>query len=176
MKRNFLLLCLCLAFAGVGMAQTGSEDENQLTEERVDTISIQKKGLGYSYTMGSRMLTGNNIASILKSNEKAYKMYKGAYWISYLSYPFAYAGGGLLGYEVADILLGKQLDTKRLAIGGACLVTAIGISSIAEWKLKKSVEKYNEGLLNPAPSPSSDDVAINFGITPSGGLGFTLTF
>ncbi|MBO7466687.1 MAG: hypothetical protein J6T94_03265 [Bacteroidaceae bacterium] len=176
MKRIFLLLSLCLAFASVGMAQTGSEDENQLSE-KVDTITILKGTLGNKYSLDGRVLSLYQLGDVLKAgNKKAYRSYIGGYALGGLSAVFAGLGGYLLFAGGMDSLLGEEVNKNVFVVGGTCLAVSIGVVSIAEWRIKKSVQKYNEGLLNPAPSPSSDDVAINFGITPSGGLGFTLSF
>lgn len=176
MKKIIMLLFVSLTFAGTSFAQTGGSTEVQSSEVENDTITYLKKGLGYSYTQGGKALNMTEIGSMLKDNEAAYKMYKGAKGVGYVSYPFAFVGGWLSGYELANLLFGKEINMTKVGIAGACVAVSVGIASIAEVKLRKSVQKYNEGLLNPAPSSSSDDVAINFGITPSGGLGFTLSF
>lgn len=176
MKRFFILLCTCMAFAGMGKAQTDGASADAMSREKADTISIQKKGLGYTYTYGSRALDASGMNSLLKADKEAYKMLKGAKVISYVSYPFAYAGGFLLGYEVANLLLRQEVNTTRLCVGGASVLAAFGISSVAEWKLKKAVLKYNQGVLNTAAPTTSGDVAVDFGFTSDGGLGFTLSF
>ena len=176
MKRIFLFLSLCLAFASVGMAQTGSEDENQLSE-KVDTITMLKSTFARYYAIDGNVLSMYKLADVLKEgNKKAYRMFLGGYTLYSTSIALAAGGGYFLGYEAVNFVSGKEVHKRVLAFGGACLAASLGINYLASKKINKSVQIYNEGLLNPAPSPSSDDVAINFGITPSGGLGFTLSF
>ncbi|MBO4443321.1 MAG: hypothetical protein J5814_00930, partial [Bacteroidaceae bacterium] len=132
---------------------------------------------GRYYSLDGEVLTMHKLADVLKKgNEKSYRMFLGGYSLYATSFVLAAGGGYFLGYEAVNYVTGKKVHKGVLAYGGVCLAASLGINPLAIKKINKSVQIYNEGLLNPAPSPSSDDVAINFGVTPSGGLGFTLTF
>ena len=86
--------------------------------------------------------------------------------------------GGVIGYPCA-VLLGWDLGSRIFGKGNAVCFgiglagTVIGsvMMSIGESQMRKSVSLYNSSLMHGTAAYN-----LNFGITNSGGVGFTLNF
>jgi len=118
------------------------------------------------------------VREMMSENDEALQEYKhgrGAFVVGQIiAYPCAF----LLGWDLGARLLGWDLGARYGKGNDVCLViglagTAVGIimALTGESQMRKSVSLYNASLMHGTTTYS-----LNFGITGSGGVGFTLNF
>lgn len=158
MKKVFLTL---IALLFVGLASVFAQTVN-------DSIAVEKNKYYYH---GLQIESMRQIKSIVANDELALKEVKKAGVAGGFGYVFAYMGGFALGWELVDIFRGN-MNPVILASGVGLTAAGLGLSYLANNKLKKGVAIYNANL---GATSYGGNVQLDFGLV-LGGVGLTLSF
>jgi hypothetical protein len=104
-----------------------------------DTIYIEKKGLGYKYTLNGKELSMNNLSDILQHNKDAIALFKQAKGTAGVANVFGFIGGFCIGY-------GLFSSIALVGIGAGILLIDIPILISAENTLKDAVLIHNNDI------------------------------
>ena len=157
--KKVLLTFVALLF--VGLASVFAQNAS-------DTIAVEKNKYYYH---GLQIESMRQIKSIVANDELALKEVKKAGVAEGFGYVFAYMGGFALGWEIVDIIRGN-MNPIILASGVGLTAAGLGLSYLANNRLKKGVAIYNANL---GTTSYGGNVQFDFGLTP-GGIGLTLSF
>ena len=131
------------------------------SELRGSWVGIFKDGRG---------LNPPQIREIMSVNEAALKHYNSGR-------TFEMVGAGLLGAGMITAVVGVLTSKDSEYLNTVAMCGAVGLAAglpvyiIGRVKIANSVRLYNAGLRN-----NSMSYQMNFGITPSGGIGVTMAF
>jgi hypothetical protein len=137
-------------------------------------IGIEKAGIGHRFYRhgGEPINSVRQLKDIIRNDKEALGQLRWATFDDVVSYFFCYAGGFALGWQLADVLLGRGFYAP-LVIGG---VASIGVgflfTYLTDRRMVKGAKIFNEHLgvtMYGAP------IELDFGLAP-GGVGLTLSF
>jgi len=137
-------------------------------------ITVNKTFLGNAYYLRDEPLTVARLGEVLKVDPAAYRYYKQAKTYNIVGSVFSGIGGGCLGWALANVIFGGE-GTKEIAlVGCGAIAVAIPFSVVAENKMSRAVNLYNEYFDGGGDSYTSYEFHV--GATSSGGLGLTVYF
>jgi len=163
-----------------GQLSKGVKQEMQKQGESVnldvykDLVILDGKIIDYDQVCS--ILTSND----LLANEKALDFYMSGYAqhragsvLLGMGATFSFVGAGF----IVPYLFNKQaiygiIGGVFLGTGLFCLIPAVSLNSSGHHKIKTAIDIYNNSI---QPKRKSD-LSLNFGVTRSGGLGFTFNF
>ncbi|MGJ8685149.1 MAG: hypothetical protein ACSHWW_11025 [Nonlabens sp.] len=126
---------------------------------------------GYKYRMGDNYLQNSELNDILVLNETAHRLFYDARQYRGISQVMGFAGGFLIGYQLGNLITGKEFNVLQGSIGAGLIGIAIPINIAQNKKIDRAVDIYNDGL------SESSTVPMELSLTTSGtGLGFSITF
>ena len=164
MKKLFISLVVLFV---VGLSCSYAQSEQY-------AIGIEKTGIGHKFYHQNGVFT-NSISQMkasVGSDKEALSQLRWATFDAGVSYVFSFAGGFALGWEIADLIMGKGINAPVL-IGG---VASIGVGSLFAYltdrRMVKGATIYNEHL---GVTSYGSPVELDFGLVP-GGVGLTLSF
>jgi len=161
MKRFFLISTLLIACYGLSIGQTSS-----------DSITMKKVFGGYQYSKANVTLTMNQLVSVMKPNEEAYKQIKSAQSNYVLATIISGAGGAFIGYPIGTAIGGGEPNWLLAGIGAGLVVISIPITQKVNEQAKQAVDIYNRGLQNTSFWYDKEIM-----LSASGnGIGFVLRF
>jgi hypothetical protein len=115
-------------------------------------------------------LTPEQVRGIMSDNSEALKLYNNGRSLVVMGYVISYPCAFLLGWDLGSRIFGKG-DGTLLTIGVTGTVTGIIIWACGGANIKKSVSLYNSSIMSNTTAYN-----LNFGVTKSGCVGFTLNF
>ena len=118
---------------------------------RSDTIRIVKKSSGYHFYRKRKELKINQLQTLLKTNDQAYKYIKSAKSSGTIATTFAYAGGFLIGWPLGTLMGGGKPNWALAGVGAGLAGISIPFSQSAMKKAKKAVREYNSTITSNAP-------------------------
>ena len=123
-----------------------------------------------SVFINDRKLSSQEVKDILSSNNTALKKYKSG--ISTAETGAAFAGAGLLAIT-AGLVFPKVIDKPVILIGlgGGSLVAGVVMILTGLNRVETAVSLYNSSIMDKPMTYN-----LKFGVTNSGGVGFTLKF
>lgn len=159
----------------VTMSASGSFAQTSIPSNLIPGEPIVKQGK--TYYVGNHELTAADLDEAFLQNDLAWEYSRQANGWEYVSTIFGLAGGALIGYGAASLAMRnimKNPDSykSQLLYGTTLLAVGLGCTAIANHKLHKAIDAYNDGLASPA----TDDLSLHVGVTSDGGVGLTLSF
>ena len=115
-------------------------------------------------------ISPEQVRAMMSGNSEALQEYNSGRSVFVAGNIIGCPGAFLLGWDLGSRLFGKGNDLL-LGIGIAGTAAGIIMTLTGESQMKKSVSLYNASLMHGTTAYS-----LNFGITKSGGVGFTLKF
>lgn len=164
MKKLFISLVILFV---VGLSCSYAQSEQY-------AIGIEKVGIGHKFyhQNGVFINSVSQMKASVGSDKEALGQLRWASFDTGASYFFYFAGGFALGWEIADLIMGKGINAPVL-IGG---VASIGVGSLFAYltdrRMVKGATIYNEHL---GVTSYGSPVELDFGLAP-GGVGLTLSF
>lgn len=136
----FVFLLLNIIICSKSIAQTN--DIYPLEE-----ITIRRSFLfGPKYFQGGNRLRAAELKDTLRSNSKAYKIYKTTIAPKAIGNLFSFAGGFLLGWQLAEARKQGGGDVTALLASGALILSGAAFDSYANQNRKVAIKVYNKGL------------------------------
>jgi hypothetical protein len=137
-----------------------------------DSISIiYKKGM-HKYYYGDMKLNMSKLVNIVGTNFAAYPEIKAAQSTQTLADVFAFAGGFIIGYQVADIFFGKDPNLILSGIAVVLIGTSFPIYKKAARQTIQAIGTYNNGFRTSSIENSG---GLNVAMTQNG-IGLLWTF
>jgi hypothetical protein len=138
-------------------------------------IEVKKGYPKYAFKKGELALSIEEIASIIRKNEQAYKLIKPAKVYDTLGEGLAIFGSAAVVVPIGQVILGSS--TKYfwpfVGIGVGLYAISIPITVKAEKQAAKAIELYNSSLSSKVDKP--DQLKLKLGPTYNG-IGLTLKF
>ena len=146
-------------------------------ETQLEPLSIQGIKI---YNSNGVNLSRNGVRNVMRNVPEALELYNEGQSLRATGYVFMGLALGCCGVSLACSFTALATDEKDLvnyswyALGGALvfMIPEFIIFSAGNKKIINSVGAYNRGIRQGYTS----DVSLNFGITRSGGVGFTINF
>ncbi len=111
-----------------------------------DTISVLKGNLGASYTLKGKILTVSKLEKTLLHNKEAMRTIRSGKPVKTVALVMSFAGGGLLGWSLADLMFKGKVNPYVAGSGVALVGLSIPLSLSYDKKLQKAVRLYNASL------------------------------
>ena len=153
----------------------------QITKRQVETslepLSIQDLKI---YNSDGVKLSKYEVQNMMRNVPEALDLYNGGNNLRTAGWVFWGAEVGCLGVGLFQLFNSLSNDDENMlkssmywSLGSIGLgIPSLICSNMGKNKIKDSVSTYNRGIKQKHTS----DVSLNFGITPSGGIGLTLNF
>jgi len=109
-------------------------------------INIEKTFGGYKFTQNGKNIKFSQLDNIMKSDAQAYALAKSAKSSYMLAQIIGGVGGFMVGWPLGTAIGGGKPNWTLAGIGAGLIVVSIPISSSANKKMKKAVNKYNASL------------------------------
>jgi hypothetical protein len=135
-------------------------------------IEPQKVFGGYNFSVNGQNLKMGELVDMMQPNPAASQLISTAQSQNTISSILAYLGGGLVGWEIGNLITGKKMN---LAVGGsgvALICIALPVGSAAEKNTLKAVDLYNSGLKTTF---LKDKPTLNL-VSRGNGVGLVMTF
>ncbi|GAL76049.1 hypothetical protein JCM19275_2181 [Nonlabens ulvanivorans] len=126
---------------------------------------------GYHYQLGDDFLNISDLDRVLESNEEAHRLLYDARQYRGISQILGFTGGALIGYQLGNLIAGKDFDNVQGFLGAGLIAIAIPINIRQTRKIETAVDIYNSGL-NPSSEPSAQLSFISTGTS----IGLSLRF
>ncbi|EAS19258.1 hypothetical protein BBFL7_02156 [Flavobacteria bacterium BBFL7] len=126
---------------------------------------------GYHYQLGDDFLNISDLDRVLESNEEAHRLLYDARQYRGISQILGFAVGALIGYQLGNLITGKDFDNVQGFLGAGLIAIAIPINIRQTRKIETAVDLYNSGL-NPSNDPSAQLSIISTGTS----IGLSLRF
>lgn len=137
-----------------------------------DTITKVRAFGGYRFYKGGKMLTMNQLAHAVRSNDQAFRAARSAQSNHTFASIIGGAGGFLVGWPVGTALGGGEPNWALAGVGAGLIVLSIPISQSAAKHAVNAVDVYNDGLRAVSTRQKSE---WRLAATPHG-VGLTLRF
>lgn len=146
-------------------------------KETIDANSIAAQSGNVSHILrmsGSKMYIDDRRVKKQEFKDELFlapdaeKLYKNANTAQAMSIVAGLPGGYILGWQLANVVLGNKVNLPMTAIGVGLTVTSIVLSTTSNNLKHKSVSVYNSYY-------KKSSVSIDFGLN-SGGVGFAVKF
>ena len=111
------------------------------------------------------------VREMMSGNSGALQLYNSGREVFVVGNAFACSAAFVLGLDLGLYLVSGKSNNILLGIGLAGTIIGITMIFTSESQMRKSVSLYNASLMHGTTAYS-----LNFGITKSGGVGFTLKF
>ena len=164
--RFCLTLLITLVLCGACLA---NNDSTLSPDLRGKKIVVSDK----SFFIGNRLLNGDELEAVLKTNDEAASAYSTAMCFYYPGMVLAYAGGAALGYGVVTWIWDSNSDLGMYMTLGS--IGVIGLSLLltrtANGYLLDAVDLFNKGV--PVMETS---VRLKIVPTEQGGIAVALAF
>jgi hypothetical protein len=110
----------------------------------------------------------NEIGNIVKESSNSIKSYNNAVLDFWISYSFAGAGGGCIGWELAPLIFGQMntSDQYILAGGVGAIVISYIFSSLSTFAFNDAFNVYNKTLKNKL-NIEGNNPKVSFNFIPS---------
>ena len=164
MKKLFISLVVLFV---VGLSCSYAQSEQY-------AIGIEKTGIGHKFYHQNGVFI-NSISQMkasVGSDKEALSQLRWATFDAGVSYVFSFAGGFALGWEIADLIMGKGINAPVLIGGVASIGVGFLFTYLADRRMVKGATIYNEHL---GVTSYGSPVELDFGLVP-GGVGLTLSF
>ncbi|MGV3560525.1 hypothetical protein [Larkinella arboricola] len=148
MQKTFLRTVF---FILVTVAAVQAQGVDSTSSTRSDTIRIVKNSSGYHFYRKRKELKINQLQTLLKTNDQAYKYIKSAKSSGTLATTFAYAGGFLIGWPLGTLMGGGKPNWALAGVGAGLASISIPFSQSATKKAKKAVREYNSAINANSP-------------------------
>ncbi|PQJ32424.1 hypothetical protein BST92_11020 [Nonlabens arenilitoris] len=109
---------------------------------------------GYHYQLGDDFLNISDLDRVLESNKEAHRLLYDARQYRGISQILGFAGGALIGYQLGNLIAGKNFDNVQGFLGAGLIVIAIPINIKQTRKIDTAVDIYNSGLTDSAYIPT----------------------
>jgi len=137
-----------------------------------DSVRIVYKKAVPKYYYGDMKLNMAKLVNIVGTNFAAYPEIKAAQSTQTLADVFAFAGGFIIGYQVADIFFGKDPNLILSGIAVVLIGISFPIDKKAERQTLQAVGTYNSGFRTSSLENSG---GLNVAMTQNG-IGLLWTF
>ncbi len=135
-------------------------------------IESEKVFGDYKFSLNGKNLSRGELKTLMQPNPEAYQLMSTAKTQITTATILATIGGGLMGWEIVDLISGKKSNWSIFGSGAAIALIAFPIGSAGEKKALKAVDLYNAGL-----KTTSWKAEPTLNLTTRGnGIGFVLTF
>jgi len=125
------------------------------------------------YRSNNKKLTQQEFEDLMYATPETSNLYKSARSINTVATIFSAIAGGLLGYNLATLILDGTYNPPSFYAGcGMFFVGVTILPSISSSKTQEAISIYNTSVRRQQTS----NLSLNFGITQSGGIGLTLQF
>ncbi len=158
MKCKFLFLFVLICFSTTLHAQN---------------IATKKVLGGYKFSQDGRLLNMKNLERIVSSNKESMYYIPAAKTNKTIANILGLAGGFLVGFDLANLLSGKETNGVGTGIGALLVGVSIPFSSAAGKNAKEAVDLYNESLESTTSDHSKTEWSI---VAGSSGLGLYIRF
>ena len=164
MKQLFLSLVIIFV---VGLSCSFAQSEQY-------AIGIEKVGMGHKFyhQNGVFITSVGQMKASVGNDKEALGQLRWASFDTGASYVFSFAGGFALGWEIADLIMGRGIDGPVLIGGAASFGVGFLFAYLADRRMVKGATIYNEHL---GVTSYGSPVELDFGLVP-GGVGLTLSF
>lgn len=166
--KTFVSIVLCLVI----FSSAGAQQKNVLEYKKGSSLFSMKR-----YYLNGEKMSNKKIGELLeKENKEAYKVFRGAMTLKTVGLLVSITSAILFIEEsmrLLGALINNTFDSKSkalwvISVGGIICGSILGIASHSEFK--RAITLYNNGVA------STGKIQVNFGVTPSGGIGFTASF
>ncbi|MFC2152716.1 hypothetical protein ACFLSE_09320 [Bacteroidota bacterium] len=130
-----------------------------------------KQNFGVIFLQNGKKLTPKQLLEITKDNPEAYQEMKIAKSNYAAANVLSFTGGFMVGWQLANVMTGKEVEYSFLGIGGGLIGISIIVSQSYSNHARKAVGIYNSSLTQT----SMKKVDFNFGFTRTG-IGITMNF
>jgi len=129
-------------------------------------INIEKTFGGYKFTQNGKNLRLSELVNTMKSDEQSYSLAKSAKSNYVLSQIIGGAGGFMVGWPLGTAISGGKPNWTIAGIGAGLIVISIPITSSANKKMKKAVNRYNSSINSTSYNfqPNFSIVSNRFGV------------
>jgi hypothetical protein len=108
-----------------------------------DTIEIRKGGMGFRFMQNGRLMNDKAIRIALKTDPAAFKILHKSRTPQAISSGMAFAGGFIIGYEFASLIMQRPYEPALFAVGAGLVGVAIPIGKSAQKQQLKAIRRFN---------------------------------
>lgn len=135
-------------------------------------INMEKTFGGYKFTQNGKNLGLSELVNTMKNDEQSYSLAKSAKSNYVLSQIIGGAGGFMVGWPLGTAIAGGEPNWTIAGIGAGLIIVSIPITSSANKKMKKAVNRYNSSITS-----TSYTFRPSYCIVSNGkGIGLSITF